>query len=93
MFLSQILLFRFSCMIEEFWAIQQHIQIPSKLPLKNDYMMFKQGVRPEWEDEGNIGGGMWKMVIPNKLRAEQLDKMWLETLRIVFKKVVKYFEI
>lgn len=66
--------------IEEFWAIQQHIQIPSKLPLKNDYMMFKQGVRPEWEDEGNIGGGMWKMVIPNKLRAEQLDKMWLETL-------------
>ena len=67
-------------MIEEFWAIQQHIQIPSKLPLKNDYMMFKQGIRPEWEDEGNIGGGMWKMVIPNKLRTEQLDKMWLETL-------------
>lgn len=66
--------------IEEFWAIQQHIQIPSKLPLKNDYMMFKEGVRPEWEDEGNLGGGMWKMVIPNKLRAEQLDKMWLETL-------------
>ena len=43
-------------------------------------MMFKEGVRPEWEDEGNLGGGMWKMVIPNKLRAEQLDKMWLETL-------------
>lgn len=66
--------------IEEFWAIQQHIQIPSKLPLKNDYMMFQRGIRPEWEDEGNIGGGMWKMVIPNKLRNEQLDKMWLETL-------------
>lgn len=66
--------------IEEFWAIQHHIQVPSKLALKNDYMLFQRGVRPEWEDEANKGGGMWKMILPNKLRTEQLDRMWVETL-------------
>ena len=44
------------------------------------YMMFKDGVRPEWEDPTNRGGGMWKIILPSKMRATDLDRMWLEIL-------------
>lgn len=66
--------------VEDFWAVYNHIQLPAKLRLKNDYMVFKNGVRPEWEDTTNRGGGMWKLILPSKMRSTDLDRMWLETL-------------
>jgi len=66
--------------VEDFWAVYNHIQLPAKLRLKNDYMVFRSGVRPEWEDSGNRGGGMWKLILPSKMRSTDLDRMWLETL-------------
>merc|ERR1711881_565651 len=66
--------------VEDFWAVYNHIQLPAKLRLKNDYMVFRKGVRPEWEDSTNRGGGMWKLILPSKMRATDLDRMWLETL-------------
>lgn len=66
--------------VEDFWAVYNHIQLPAKLRLKNDYMVFKNGVRPEWEDSTNRGGGMWKLILPSKMRSTDLDRMWLETL-------------
>jgi len=66
--------------VEDFWAVYNHIQLPAKLRLKNDYMVFRSGVRPEWEDSTNRGGGMWKLILPSKMRSTDLDRMWLETL-------------
>ena len=66
--------------VEDFWAVYNHIQLPAKLRLKNDYMVFRSGVRPEWEDTTNRGGGMWKLILPSKMRSTDLDRMWLETL-------------
>lgn len=66
--------------VEDFWAVYNHIQLPAKLRLKNDYMVFRSGVRPEWEDSTNRGGGMWKLILPSKMRSTDLDRMWLEAL-------------
>lgn len=66
--------------VEDFWAVYNHIQLPAKLRVKNDYMVFREGVKPAWEDSNNSDGGMWKLILPNKMRNTDLDRLWLETL-------------
>ncbi|KAF9376206.1 hypothetical protein CPB97_010983 [Podila verticillata] len=45
--------------IEDFWAVYSHLKRPHELPNVSDYHLFKQGVRPVWEDSININGGKW----------------------------------
>ncbi|RUS16437.1 eukaryotic translation initiation factor 4E type 3 [Endogone sp. FLAS-F59071] len=45
--------------VEDFWAVYSHLRRPHELPNISDYHLFKQGVRPVWEDEFNINGGKW----------------------------------
>ena len=66
--------------VEDFWILYGHILNPSKLRVKNDYMLFKEGIKPEWEDPGNKAGGKWQLVLPNKFRQDLLDKCWLKTI-------------
>ncbi|KAJ8130413.1 hypothetical protein O1611_g3220 [Lasiodiplodia mahajangana] len=44
---------------EEFWLAYSHLKRPSSLPTVSDYHLFKEGVRPIWEDEENKHGGKW----------------------------------
>jgi len=43
--------------VEEFWSIYSHLHRPASLPNICDYHLFKEGVRPVWEDTPN--GGKW----------------------------------
>ncbi|KAG0088607.1 Eukaryotic translation initiation factor 4E type 2 [Podila epicladia] len=45
--------------IEDFWGVYSHLKRPHELPNVSDYHLFKQGVRPVWEDSTNINGGKW----------------------------------
>ncbi|KAJ1964394.1 hypothetical protein IWQ62_002943 [Dispira parvispora] len=45
--------------IEDFWAVYSHLRRPHELPTISDYHLFKQGVRPVWEDDVNKNGGKW----------------------------------
>ncbi|KAI0403667.1 translation initiation factor eIF4e [Xylaria palmicola] len=45
--------------VEEFWLAYSHLKRPSSLPTVSDYHLFKEGVRPIWEDEENKHGGKW----------------------------------
>ncbi|KAF9374378.1 Eukaryotic translation initiation factor 4E type 2 [Podila verticillata] len=45
--------------VEDFWAVYSHLRRPHELPNVSDYHLFKQGVRPVWEDAANINGGKW----------------------------------
>merc|ERR1719414_2422489 len=49
--------------IGEFWAVYQHIKLPSYLPQGCDYMVFREGIKPEWTDTMNVDGGRWLMEI------------------------------
>lgn len=66
--------------VEDFWAVYNHIQLASKLGLGCDYSLFKDGIRPMWEDEKNRLGGRWLVNINKNQRATELDRLWLETL-------------
>jgi len=66
--------------VKEFWAIYQHMKLPSHLPQGCDYMIFRSGIGPCWENVDNINGGRWMCELERSFRNEQLDAKWLETL-------------
>jgi translation initiation factor 4E len=59
--------------VEAFWGLFNNLQPPSFLPNKSDYHIFKEGIRPEWEDKANEKGGSWKLEYQNK---EELNRAW-----------------
>ncbi|KAK3694865.1 eukaryotic translation initiation factor 4E [Podospora appendiculata] len=65
--------------VEEFWGVYNNITPVSELALKSDYHLFKEGVRPEWEDPQNKHGGKWSYQFKEK-RAINIDELWLHTM-------------
>jgi translation initiation factor 4E len=43
--------------IENFWSVYSILKRPGELGNISDYHVFKEGIRPIWED--NLTGGKW----------------------------------
>nr|QBH73393.1 eukaryotic translation initiation factor 4e [Encarsia formosa] len=65
---------------EDFWSLYNHIKQASELRSGCDYSMFKQGIRPMWEDDANKNGGRWLINLDKRQRTTDLDNYWLEIL-------------
>ncbi|UYV76392.1 ife-3 [Cordylochernes scorpioides] len=66
--------------VEDFWALFNHVEVPSKIPIGCDYCMFKYGIKPMWEDSRNKLGGRWLINLGKQLRTTELDNYWKEAL-------------
>lgn len=62
--------------VESFWTIYSHLKHPSALPTVSDYHVFKDGIRPVWEDEANKRGGKWIV----RLKKGVADRYWEDLL-------------
>nr|XP_054606090.1 eukaryotic translation initiation factor 4E family member 1c isoform X1 [Nothobranchius furzeri] len=69
--------------VEDFWALYNHIQQPSKLNFGCDYCLFKDGIKPMWEDERNKLGGRWLITLNRQQRHNDLDRYWMETVTLL----------
>jgi len=65
--------------VEAFFGIYRHLKRPSDLPLVSDYHLFKQGIRPIWEDDENKKGGKWVV----RLKKGVADRYWEDLLLAV----------
>jgi len=45
--------------VEGFWGCYCHLARASTLPNPTDFHLFKEGIRPLWEDAANRSGGKW----------------------------------
>ncbi|CAD5224510.1 unnamed protein product [Bursaphelenchus okinawaensis] len=66
--------------VEDFWALYLRIIPASDLTFGSDYYLFKDGIKPMWEDPKNVKGGRWMVVVPKAQRATKLDELWLEIM-------------
>jgi translation initiation factor 4E len=66
--------------VESFWTIYSHLKRPSQLPTVSDYHVFKNGIRPVWEDEANKRGGKWIV----RLKKGVADRYWEDLLLAIF---------
>lgn len=66
--------------VEEFWGLYNNIIPPSALPQKANYYLFKEGVKPAWEDPANTNGGKWSIQLPRDKSRAGIDRLWLFTM-------------
>ncbi len=62
--------------IEDFWAIFQHLRKPDSCNPGIEFQMFKEPIKPLWEDENNKNGGR----ISIKLRKHYTTIIWEEII-------------
>lgn len=73
--------------VEEFWGIFHAIPKVNELPVKSDYHLFRDDIKPEWEDEKNANGGKWFCQFKNK--KEDLNELWTRTLLSVIGETIE----
>jgi len=69
--------------VEDFWSVFNHIKSASDIRTGGSYYVFKDGIKPMWEDEANRKGGRWLMSF-NKQQRHSLDGLWLEVVSFCF---------
>jgi translation initiation factor 4E len=65
--------------VEDFWDYYSHLIRPNDLPNTSDYHLFKDGIKPMWEDEANRNGGKWIL----RLRKGLASKYWEDLILAV----------
>ncbi|KAG0052273.1 Eukaryotic translation initiation factor 4E type 2 [Gryganskiella cystojenkinii] len=66
--------------VEDFWAVYSHLRRPHELPNVSDYHLFKQGVRPVWEDAANINGGKWIVRLKKGLASRYWENLVMSVI-------------
>ena len=53
----------------------------SEIISNTDYLLFKKGIRPEWEDPYNKNGGKWVVTMPIEDDLEEdCERAWLQLI-------------
>lgn len=78
--------------VEDFWSIYNHIKTPSELKIGNDYSLFKNNIRPMWEDDQNKNGGRWLLTLRYQNASQQLDGLWLDVILCLIGEAFDYSE-
>uniref|UniRef100_A0A915D1M6 eIF-4F 25 kDa subunit n=1 Tax=Ditylenchus dipsaci TaxID=166011 RepID=A0A915D1M6_9BILA len=63
--------------VEQFWNTYRHIKRPSDVSEKVDFHMFKQGIKPVWEDTANCKGGKWILRLKKGLSSRIWENLLL----------------
>ncbi|KAG0250876.1 hypothetical protein BG011_008003 [Mortierella polycephala] len=63
--------------VELFARYFNWIEKPHKIENSANYHLFKDGIKPMWEDPANANGGRWIVTLSNK-NGELLDRCWME---------------
>lgn len=64
--------------VEGFWRIYNHLLRPNDLPKLTDHHLFKDGIKPMWEDPANKMGGQWLI----RLKKGIASKYWEELVSL-----------
>jgi len=58
--------------VEQFWSYYSYLIRPSDLSGHSDFHLFKDGIKPMWEDSANKDGGKWIV----RLRKGLASRCW-----------------
>jgi translation initiation factor 4E len=72
--------------VEHFWRIYDHLVRPNEFKNTTDYHLFKDGIKPTWEDPANKQGGKWMV----RLKKGISSRYWED---IVFAIIGEQFDV
>jgi translation initiation factor 4E len=65
----------FRSQVEDFWSYFNNMRKPSGLEANANYHIFKNGIKPMWEDPQNHKGGKWILLLKGNQK-EKLNEYW-----------------
>jgi len=71
--------------IPSFWSCWNEVQEICSMPLEGgvNYHLFKDTIKPVWEDPKNIKGGKWSFVLPSSTPHQEVMKHWMSLMLTV----------
>ncbi|ESO05991.1 hypothetical protein HELRODRAFT_64314, partial [Helobdella robusta] len=66
--------------VEQFWRYYSHMIRPGDLTGHSVYHLFKEGIRPMWEDNANCNGGKWMIRLKKGLASRCWENLILAML-------------
>lgn len=67
--------------VEDFWRMYNNLYTVTEIIPNTDYLMFRKGIRPEWEDPWNKKGGKWVVTLPiEEDMEEEAEQAWMQLL-------------
>nr|CAG4644232.1 EOG090X0BMA [Lepidurus arcticus] len=66
--------------VEQYWALYSHLVRPSELSGHSDFHLFKEGIKPMWEDDANRCGGKWIVRLKKGLASRCWENLILAML-------------
>ncbi|GJJ68820.1 translation initiation factor 4E [Entomortierella parvispora] len=66
--------------VEDFWGVYNNVMKTCDLSISSNYHLFKQGIKPMWEDAANKRGGKWSIQLPRNKTMAEIDNIWLFTM-------------
>jgi translation initiation factor 4E len=63
--------------VEAMWRVYNHLVRPNELPNTTDYHLFKEGIKPIWEDAANRRGGKWMVRVKKGLSSHFWEELLL----------------
>jgi len=78
--------------VEDFWSLYNHIKLASEIRSGNDYSLFKNNIRPMWEDDINKNGGRWVISLNKYIRNTEVDNLWLDIILCLIGEAFEYSE-
>ena len=61
-------------------SVYNNIMKTCDLAISSNYHLFKQGIKPMWEDPANKRGGKWSIQLPRNKTMSEIDNIWLFTV-------------
>ncbi|XP_037956021.1 eukaryotic translation initiation factor 4E type 2 [Teleopsis dalmanni] len=58
--------------VQQWWSLYSHLIRPTALKPFRELSLFKQGIKPMWEDPANSKGGQWVIRLPKN----KIDRAW-----------------
>lgn len=68
--------------VENFWGLINNLKKPSEIPYGSNYHLFKEGIKPMWEEAENKKGGKWTYVQDRKKKSLELNTCWVNTVSV-----------
>uniref|UniRef100_A0A8C0NH05 Eukaryotic translation initiation factor 4E type 2 n=1 Tax=Canis lupus familiaris TaxID=9615 RepID=A0A8C0NH05_CANLF len=66
--------------VEQFWRFYSHMVCPGDLTGHSDFHLFKEGIKPMWEDDANKNGGKWIIQLQKGLASHCWENLILAML-------------
>lgn len=67
--------------VEDFWGMYNNVPGIDKMEDSSDYMFFKEGIRPAWEDPANANGGSHTLQFKGSIPGIG-EFVWLNTVTL-----------